>query len=462
MSERLVSTNSGKGRSRSFFARFKEADDKAKTLTFVDTEGNEVVTGVDNQGRRDKLSPSQLVMKRLAATTGGTSVNVVAKEEPWVRLAGVWGEGNVWRIQKVGTKYPKESRNEELVIDERVAMRKKVQDARRCLSGHGRTRVHTLDNGRLMVLFQFIKDGHGPAEAEPIDGANVYDEIKSLYKERYIAGMRQNYTFSSAQDDGYGEAPAMAPTCEDEHQPNSAYTQQRPLKPEEFARYIDNVADGLVERSDRLGKALRKVAEKGGEWKMVGGYSIKFSQRLINPASMSGTIGRSVPEDVEFGRALRANGKIDVKWSKPLDNLAGFAGYSVAGRAGILHDGFVPMEVVVARDPWTRHVCVDDVTMKTAPQYEVGALVPDPMAMEDWHIGRTREVAPTLDMLVPYNERRQEAAAQQETAEAPEADGNTVESFSDGNEATADEPGAGAWDSPGVELDDSADEAVPF
>lgn len=468
MSSRLVNTSGG-GRSRSFFARFKDVDDKAKQFILEDAQGNEIRVGPDYQMEKAKreegidMKPSQVALRRFASSTSERHLDVIATEQPWVRVAGMRSNNTCYDIKKVKTRYSKavgEARSDEA----RALERKKTQDGRRSVTGLGRGRIYQTEKGTITASVDFIPEGRGPADAEPFAGGDVYDRIKALYKAHYKPGMRQNFVFSSGPIDGesFGVAPLLAPNIEDEHQPDARYTVKRPLKPAEFDKYVDEVRDGMVSPNDKLGNVLQRVADKGGEWKAVGGYALRFRWDVVNPKDPSNRPGKSIVDDVRIGRELRAKGSVAIdNWRTPMETLRSYAGTTIMGRAGMLHDGFVPMSLVLSRDPFTKHVCVDDATMATAPGFPCDAtLVADPESIEDWHEGRAREVEPTLELLVPPRERNNGAAPRQQAQHQETAEEPGMNGLGDPDESPADAPTPqDAWDGPGIELDD---EHVPF
>ena len=474
MSERLLSGFEG-GRSRSFFARLKGIDEKKNMLLVVNAKGEEMSVGLDKRARDTKQSVTEVALARFPASTSGASIEAIVKEGPWLRIAGLNAFGQPYRITKVGTRYPKVSRDDMAPPEKRINARKEVQEGRRCVEGYGRMRLYyVLENQTMAPSFQFIPKNCEPGKVEPIEvtpngGEQIFDAIKERYAKFHRDGMRQMFTFSSVSSEGaYGEATVMGPLTDDEHQPNEAFTQKRPMRPQEFSNYIDNVKEGVIDERDRLGKALQRVAEKGGAWKMVNGYTLKFSFRLSTHLKdkPSGRIGNNLQEDIVFGQVLRENNEVDVGWRKPLDNLDGYADFSVVGRVGGLQDGFVPMQAVLARDQLTKQIVVDDATTIAPSKYLTEALVADPRNIEDWHEGRTQSVGPSLDLLVPRGAREpareaeegqhEEAAAQSNGGAAPAPQAGEAEGWEELDAAT--DGGADAWSQPGIETE----EEVPF
>lgn len=477
MSARLVNNGSGGTRSRTFYARFKDVDDKAQEFIFEDAKGNEIRVGPDYQMEKQKregnvtLAPSQVALRRFGSSTSERHLDVITTEQPWVRIVGQRSNGTCYDLKKVSTRYSKEV-GEARSDEARALARKKTQDARRCVTGLGRGRVFEMQDGRITASVDFIPDGRGPENAETFGGEAVYDQIKAMYRANHKAGMRQNFTFSSGPIDGerYGVAPIMAPTIEAEEQPNPNYTVKRPLTPEEFDKYVDEVADGMMSANDKFAAVLSRVAEVSGEWKLVGGYSLRFSWNVTKSfddrkqpeQGASKRPGKSISDDVHIGRALRSEGQVAIdKWRSPMTTLRSYAGTTITGRAGVLHDGFVPMSLMLSRDSFTKHVCVDDATMNSAPAFPCEALVADPESMEDWHQGRTREIEPSLEMLVPPRARNSAQAEQAAQAEA-QANGPAAEDLVGAEESAVEvATPADAWNAQGLEAE-SGEAEVPF
>ena len=407
--------------SRGRFLRFVDADDQG--FTFRTPEGEDVAGKLDSKSKEDGKTPVTFAMAELKATKK-PKIEKIKAESPWVRAhAFNPASGFYFQLHKVKTNYPEEASDEDVEIAVRDQARKSVQDARYVVRGHGRTELTEDNRGNPQGTLFLIPEGAAPDSAAEVASADIYSHVKELQAKHYQRGLSMSLTFTSVNEEGsFVEAKIEVPGVPHDGRPEDSYNVKRPRTPEEFSAYVDQIEAGTTPPSDDFGKVLQAVNESGYDWKVVPTYHMLFATSVRQSYQNKGGLGTTIKDDVAFGRALMQDGVVDVGWKdgKRLTRPEGFAGMSVLGRFGALHDCYTSMEVLLAEDSFMMLPRVEDAIIATSPRTPVKGFVLDEKDVADWHHGVTREVDFSLDALLLGHAPEQ---TPEHEAEAPENQG---------------------------------------
>lgn len=384
--------------SRGQFMRFQDADEENFSLRTP--EGENATARMGRDEREEGKTPLSHALAALK-TTKKPKIDKIRKEQPWVRVHGYNpGSGYYFQMHKVKMLYPEAASDEDTLPDERDRLRKATQDAHYVVRGHGRTELSSAKNGDPFGTLYLIPEGADPAEAAAVSGDGIYAHVKGLYAQHYKTGLTMAMTFTAVNEEGsFVEARIEPSGVPHDGRPEDGYNVKRPRTPEEFAGYVDDIAEGKTPETDDFARVLRAVNSSGYDWKVVPTYRILFAPMLRKSYQNSAGLGQTIKDDVNFGRRLVQEGAIDVGWKggKRLNRHDGFAGYSVLGRFGALHDCYTSMEVLLAEDNFMKLPRVQDAIIATSPRTPVKGFVLDTEDISDWHEGAIKEVDFSLD-----------------------------------------------------------------
>ena len=395
-------------RSRSQYMRFKEA--REDSLVMVTPEGEDRTVRVKferrDRGQTKAITPKEYAEGKFSPVTRRTEVETIQEEMPFVRVIGYRDDGSAYASAKVATKYLKGTNAERTPYEDKIRMRREVQDGRKVVRGMGRTIVQEGYGSKPPnPSLYLIPEGHDPGKQDEVASADIHDHLKKEYRATYRKGTRTTFTFSSLQGENtYSEEHLLTPTKPNEYQPqkDAKYPFQRPYTPDEFDEYIEQAKAGnLNAQEDKLVEALENIALVGGKWKAVPVYRMLYGTKIRSYYEPSGKIANNLQEDIEMARTLKATGTADPGWQSgdQITDLETLAGYSILGRAGALHDCYAPMEVLEAEDAYMRLPRLDDALIETSPRSNVMGLVFDKKEVANWHNGVAQSKELTLDVV---------------------------------------------------------------
>ena len=442
---------------RNFFGRLTGVDAANGKVEITQADGTVHQVGVSERELKQHNDAADYAAKRFSATRDIQNVAGVLAEKPWVRVSDFGDQGFARNINKVLCKY-KAHVSPELSEAEKIPLREKLQSSREVISGMGKVKLFENRDGVQRFVLQVIPEGHGPAEAKV--GQDVYALAKATYRAAFRSDGEITLTLTQAGGPD-GEIGLRPPLVTHENQPaDGRFERKRPMNPDEFDKALDQMAANEIE-GGRLGEALRKAAEIGGDWKAVPVQQFRISRSLTHIYRPEGTaadhvdkrLGMALDNDLALARQMIGSESktLDMGWARPADDFT-IAAMSIAGRGGMMHDApdigverFMPITAIVEQSTFFKGLAeVQDLTVETNPCYAIEAVEFNTDDLSGWDAGKTVKCERDLLALGSWAQRRDarssaDAGAGQSGAAAGDNPGNQAEEVEEEAEDEFDE-----------------------